>query len=222
VKKGKKVKANFTAEAAEFATVLCLILFFAVNGFAAPPDSGVIKTDVVTISVEKQHEVVEPNSRSALAVHFELRKDWHFYASADTAPGGVNLKLKPSAKEGYISFSEPIFPQTHSYFDKSLYKKLEVFSDKFTVFLPFNVSEIDLTVGKPINVVVKIGIEGAVCSDVQCRVPDFGQLSTDIKIAEAPMGEAKFVLPVAAKPGTAGQQVSYSIWFAWRFWRGCL
>jgi thiol:disulfide interchange protein len=196
------------------AVILCLILFFAVNGFAAPPDSGVIKTDVVTISVEKQHEVVEPNSRSALAVHFELRKDWHFYASADTAPGGVNLKLKPSAKEGYISFSEPIFPQTHSYFDKSLDKKLEVFSDKFTVFLPFNVSEIDLTAGKPINVVVKIGIEGAVCSDVQCRVPDFGQLSTDIKIAEAPMGEAKFVLPVAAKPGTAGQQVSYSIWFA--------
>jgi thiol:disulfide interchange protein len=52
-----------------------------------------------------------------------------------------------------------------------------------------------------------------VCSDIQCRVPDFGQLSTEVKISEQPMGDAKFILPEAAKPA-AGQQVNYSIWFA--------
>jgi len=202
------------------AVILCLILVSAVNGLAAPPDGGVIKTDVVTISVERQYETVEPGSKSALAVHFELKKDWHFYASAETAPGGMNLKLAPSS-EKFISFSEPIFPQPHLYFDKSSGKKLEVFSDKFTVFLPFSVYEFDLIAGKPINVIVKIGVEGAVCSDIQCRVPDFGQLSTEVKIAyPPPMGEAKFVLPEAAEaipsgvPGTTGQWASYSAWFA--------
>jgi thiol:disulfide interchange protein DsbD len=155
-----------------------------------------------------------------LAVHFKLKKDWHFYASAQTAPGGMNLKLAPSS-EKLISFSEPIFPQPHSYFDRSSGKNLEVFSDKFTVFLPFSISELDLKNGKPTDAVVKIGIEGAVCSDVQCRIPDFGQLNAEVKIAyEPPMGDAKFVLPKATKAipssslRTTGQWASYSVWFA--------
>ena len=196
------------------AVILCLILFFAINGLAAPPDSGVIKTDVVTISVEQQYEVVEPGSKSALAVHFKLKKDWHFYASAETAPGGMNLKLTPSS-EKFTSFSEPIFPQPHLYFDKSSGKNLEVFSDEFTVFLPFNVEPILLRSGTGFNVGIKVAIEGAVCSDIQCRVPDFGELSIEVKIAESPMGEAKFVLPMSASaPGTTGQWAGYSIWFA--------
>jgi len=178
------------------AVILCLVLIFAVNGLAGPPPGSVIKTDTVTISVEKQHEVVEPNSRSALAVHFELKKNWHFYASAKTAPGGMNLKLEPFAEEDYISFSEPILPQSQLYFDKFSGRRLGVFSDRFTVFLPFSVPELDLIAGKPINVGVKIGIEGAVCSDIQCRVPDFGGLHAEVKIAfDKTMGEPKFALP---------------------------
>jgi cytochrome c biogenesis protein CcdA len=198
------------------AVILCSILIFAVNGLAAPP-SGVIKTDVVTISVEKQHEVVEPNSKSALAVHFELKKDWHFYASAETAPGGISLKLTPSS-EKLISFSEPIFPQPHLYFDKSSGKNLEVFSDKFTVFLPFSVDLVFFEANEPVDVGIKIGIEGAVCSDIQCRVPDFGQLSTVVRIIPFPeggMGKPKFILPMpSSAPRTTGQWAGYSVWFA--------
>lgn len=198
------------------AVILCLILISAVNGLAESPPGSVIKTDTVAISIEKQHEVVEPNSRSALAVRFELKEDWHFYASAETAPGGMNLKLKPSGD--YLSFSEPIFPQAHLYFDKTLNKTLEVFSDKFTVFLPFSVDKTIRIAGAHTNVGVKIGIEGAVCSDIQCRVPDFGELSTEVKIAyELPMGDAKFVLPEAVeqnKPVLPGGQAGYSMWFA--------
>ncbi|MBA7647552.1 Thiol:disulfide interchange protein DsbD [subsurface metagenome] len=201
------------------AVILCLVLIFAVNGLAGPPPGSVIKTDTVTISVEKQHEVVEPNSRSALAVHFELKKNWHFYASAKTAPGGMNLKLEPFAEEDHISFSEPILPQSQLYFDKFSGRRLGVFSDKFTVFLPFSVPELDLIAGKPINVRVKIGIEGAVCSDIQCRVPDFGDLHAEVKIASAE-SRAKFVLPDLTEtaqpsvPALTGQWASYSAWFA--------
>ena len=57
--------------------------------------AGTIKTDVVTIRVQRQHELVRPGSKSAIAVHFELKKDWHFYASAETAPGQMNIKINP-------------------------------------------------------------------------------------------------------------------------------
>ncbi len=202
------------------AAILCLVLIVAVNGSAATA-SDVIRSDVVTISVERQHEVVEPNSKSALAIHFELKKDWHFYASAETSPGGMNLKIKPSAEtKDVITFSEPVFPLSHTYFDKTLNKKVEVFSDKFTIFLPLRVGEPRIA-GAYTNIGVKIGIEGAVCSDVQCRVPDFGELSTNIKIApDAAMSKAKFVLPEATKavPSSslriAGLWASYSVWFA--------
>lgn len=197
------------------AGVLCLILITAVDGLAAPSAGGVIKNDVVTISLEKQHEVVGPNGMSALAIQFDTAKGWHFYADEKTAPGGMNLRLKPSAEEVFLHFAEPIFPKSHSYLDKSLNEKLEVFSDKFTVFLPFTVNELNLIGNIPLNVPVKIGVEGAVCSDVQCRVPDFGQLSTEVKIADSPMGEAKFVLPkVAEQRVSPGTVAGFSLWFA--------
>jgi thiol:disulfide interchange protein len=198
--------------------ILCIILIFATVVLAAP-SSGIIKTNVVTISVEKQHESITPNSESALAVHFELEKGWHFYANEKTAPGGMSLKLKPVAETtDAITFSESIFPTSHLYFDKTLKENIEVFSGKFTIFLPLRVGEPRIA-GAYTNIGIKIGIEGAVCSDVQCRVPDFGELSTNIKIApDAPMSEARFILPDATKvmpsnpPGT--QWAIYSLWFA--------
>jgi thiol:disulfide interchange protein len=198
--------------------ILCIILIFATVVLAAP-SSGIIKNDVVTISVENQHDTVTPGGKSALAIHFELKKNWHFYASGKTAPGGMNLKLKPVAETNdVITFSGPIFPASHLYFDKTLKEKIEVFSGKFTIFLPLRIGEPRIA-GAYTNISIKIGIEGAVCSDVQCRVPDFGELSTNIKIVpDAPMSEARFILPEATKaiPSSSlgTQRASYSLWFA--------
>ena len=206
------------------AVILGLILVFTVDGFTlqAPANftrhtyGGLIKTDIVTVSVKQQYGSVRPGSKSALAVHFKLAKDWHFYASAKTAPGGTNLKLKPSS-ETFISFSEPIFPQPQLYFDKSSGKELEVFGDKFTVFLPFSVGQPRIA-GAYTSVAIKIGIEGAVCSDIQCRVPDFGDLRTEIKIApDAAMDEPEFILPDALYLMRNTQYAirnTYSVWFA--------
>jgi len=200
--------------------ILWLILFFSANGLSAAPSADVIKTDVVTISVEQQYDAIQPGSESALAVHFELAKDWHFYSSAETAPGGMNLKLEPSTEE-MVSFSEPIFPQAQLYFDKFSGQRLGVFSDKFTVFLPFSTGDAQPKPGESISVDVRIGIEGAVCSDIQCRVPDFGSLGTVIKITgDAVMSAPKFVLPELTEvmptgaPTSAGQWASYSAWLA--------
>ena len=148
------------------AVIVWLVLILCVNGSAVSPSPSVIKGDVVTISVEQQYEAVQPGSKSVLAVHFELEKDWHFYASAKTAPGGMNLKIRPSAGK-YVSFGEPIFPASQLYFDKSSGKKLEVFSNKFTVFLPFSISPLLPGAGE---IGVEISIEGAVCSSSRSSI----------------------------------------------------
>jgi len=171
-----------------------------------------VKVDVVTISVEKQFDVVKPGAQSALAVHFTLEKNWHFYASGETAPGEMNLKVMPSADK-YIIFSELIFPAAVMYFDKSSGQKLEVFSDRFTVYLPFSVTMAQAS--EPVEIPISIEIEGAVCSEVQCRVPNFGKLTTTVKISsDAPMTEPKFNVPPQAKPKITGGAVSFSLWFA--------
>jgi len=202
------------------AVILWSILIFTVNAFAEPAFSSVIKTDIVTISVEQQHSFVNPYSKSALAIHFQLKESWHFYASAKTAPGGTNLKVK-APERGLIGFSEPIFPQPQLYFDKFLGKELEVFSGNFTVYLPFMVADIKTGSAEDIVELVKIGIEGAVCSGFQCRMPDFGDLSTEVRISfDTTIGEAKFALPDLAEPpakdkvSAVSRLTDYSVWFA--------
>ena len=64
----------------------------------------------------------------------------------------MNLKITPSDGR-YITFSEPIFPAPVMYFDKSSDQKLEVFSDKFTVFIPFVAAE-DLGPDKSVDAVI--------------------------------------------------------------------
>ncbi len=189
------------------------------KGQSSPP-AGVIETDIVSVSVEQQYESVRPRSLSALAVHFELKNDWHFYASAETPPGGLNLKVTAAAKN-HIIFSEPIFPQSHIFVDKFSNEKIEVFSSKFTVFLPFSVADVDLKPAESISVAVTIGIDGALCSSAACRFPKYPGLETVIKIdAGAAMSTPKFALPdlteKAPKSETvlASQWADYSVWFA--------
>ncbi|MHC4738027.1 MAG: protein-disulfide reductase DsbD domain-containing protein [Planctomycetota bacterium] len=175
------------------AVILCSILLLAVDGFASPPSADIIKTDTVTVTIEQQYESVRPGAESAFAIHFQLEKDWHFYASAKTAPGGMNLKLKPSA-EKLISFSEPIFPQPIDYFDEFSGQKLDVFSDNFTVFLLFSIKDFLPEAGTSIT--VNIDITGAICSKTECRMPDFDRLSTEVKVdSTAVMDNPGFVLP---------------------------
>jgi len=179
------------------------------------------KVDVVSFWAEQQFDAVAPAGKSAIAVHFELDRDWHFYASARTAPGGMNLKLDPNQHQaGVLKFDKPIWPKSELYYDEALGKKLDVFSDKFTAYLPFSVSTDALATYGQLVVVVDIAIEGAVCSQTQCRVPNFGSINTSVKIAGDANGQQpKFTLPeVGARPkvtsGFAGQWASYSVWAA--------
>jgi len=200
------------------AVTFCLICVFSFAGGICAGDSNQadtktitdrVVTDIVNVTVEQQYEAVRPGGKSALAIHFELKEGWHFYASAKTAPEQTNLKVVPAGGDA-LKFSDIVFPQPHWYSDESSSRKLEVFSGKFTVFLPFSVADKTANADVP----VKVGIEGAACSGMLCRMVDIKGLGTTVKIAaDANMGSAKFVLPAPEKmvqPGMLG----YSGWFA--------
>jgi len=190
-----------------------------VNAITSPNQPQITIPGLVTISLQQQYVAVRPGSKSALAVRFVLEKNWHFYASAESAPGGVNLKLTPSSDK-LLTFSKPIFPPSHSYFDKTLNQELDVFSDSFTVYLPFSVARFTPEPGGT-SIDVTIAVDGALCSNIQCRVPDFGRLSTQIRIVNnAAMDNPNFTVPASGQP-TPGRQppsaarlASYSVWFA--------
>jgi thiol:disulfide interchange protein len=198
---------------------LLFLLILSTGETAAGQETQRQRVDVVTFWAEQQFDSVAPGSKSAIAIHFELEQGWHFYAYADTAPGGMNLKLVPrlSSLVPRLSFSEPILPKSELFYDPALEKKVDVFGEKFAIYLPFEVSG---DAPQPKTVAVDIGIEGAVCSDVQCRVPDFGSIAVEVKIAkDADAGEPRFVLPESqprtkVASGSADQWASYSVWAA--------
>lgn len=171
------------------------------------------KINVVTFWAEQQFDAVSPAGKSAIAIHFELEKDWHFYASADSAPGGMNLKLEPNEQgTKVLSFGRPMFPKSGWLLDETLGKKFEVIGGDFAVYLPFTVAE---SSGEK-TVVVNIGIAGAVCSNTQCRVPDFGIIKVEVKIKPGEMSlQPNFTLPAPEKTSSsAGQLAGYSVWAA--------
>jgi thiol:disulfide interchange protein len=171
------------------------------------------KINVVTFWAEQQFDVVSPAGKSVVAIHFELEKDWHFYASADSAPGGMNLKFEPNEQGARVlSFGKPIFPKFGWIYDETLGKKIDVIGGNFTVYLPFTVAE---SSGEK-TVVVNIGIVGAVCSNTQCRVPDFGSIKVEVKIKPGDVStQPKFALPESQKsPAVTGQWADYSVWAA--------
>ena len=170
------------------------------------------KVNVVTFWAEQQFDMVAPGGKSAIAIHFELEKDWHFYASAENAPGGMNLKLEPNEQgTKVLSFGKPIFPKPGWFYDEALKKKIDVIGGDFAVYLPFTVSE---SSGEK-TIAVDIGIVGAVCSNIQCRVPDFGSIKVEVKIKPGESLQPKFTLPEPQKlPASAGQLADYSVWAA--------
>ena len=93
-------------------------------------------TDIVGASVEiarsenqvssARLEPVRMDEQPGIAVIFEGTEDLHYYASADTAPAGYNLKLE--AKSDVFTFGDVVYPKWGTFFDKALDKGFRVLS----------------------------------------------------------------------------------------------
>lgn len=174
-----------------------LISIFSFNCFAlklAPPNNT-FENDAVKVSFQLQHDKLAVGSNSALAVHFEMGDGWHFYADSKSAPA-PNLHLQITPKLEGFDFGEPIFPTAEKYADKTQDGKvINVFSHKFTVYIPFVYSEQwPKYTDFGMNPHIAVSIDGAYCSDKQCRIfsEEFtvaSPVKTDTK------SEAKFEIP---------------------------
>ncbi|MGB8225288.1 MAG: cytochrome c biogenesis protein CcdA [Sedimentisphaerales bacterium] len=147
-----------------------------------------IRDDFAQIELIFQHETVLPEANSAIQIKFNLEKDWHFYADANTAPQRMNLKLTPASK-GLI-FSEPVFPKGQLYFDKVTNQKLTVYSGAFSVFIPFK------TEANAQSTEIKVAIDGLSCSEQLCRKASY-ELSRKLDISKsAKMDKPAFAINV--------------------------
>jgi len=181
---------------------------------SAQTNREIIESNDVTISLRQLYDEVKPGAESAFAINFELRQGWHFYASPESAPGGMNLKFAPQGPS-YISFSKPIFPTSEPYFDKTLNQELQVYSGTFDVFIPFKISTDLPGDANKITSLVTIAVDGAICSEMLCTVPDLGRLKTQVKIYPlADMNQPKFTLP-EKKPEEQTPTVKWSKYPLW-------
>ncbi|NIA17199.1 MAG: DUF255 domain-containing protein, partial [Planctomycetes bacterium] len=148
--------------------------------------------DVVSVEIQQQYASVRPGSDSALAVHFKMSDDWHFYADKKTAPDGMALAIVPSG-DGAV-FSAPVYPLDRLYFDMNMNREVKVFSDNFTVYLPFRAASNEA------GAEIKIKISGLTCSKSLCYPVDY-ELTEKIKISDtAPMTEPAFSVPEKTNP----------------------
>lgn len=178
-------------------------VFLAAVPAVAQENPSLAETDLGTAAVVAQFDSIRPGADSAVAVKFELAKNWHFYADRQTAPGQMSLSFKPQAPG--LTFGEPVLPASRSYYDEGLKKKVQVFSDKFTIYIPFK-AEDSADIG---NIDISVRIEGAVCSGMMCRISDFGELQTSVRLDhQAQMASPAFNV-IAAQPETV-RSTSYS------------
>jgi thiol:disulfide interchange protein DsbD len=145
----------------------------AVCSFATAEDK--IKDDFAQVELVLQYDEVSPGSNNAVGIKFNLEKDWHFYADANTTPQQMNLKITPEGKG--LVFAEPVFPKSQIYFDKVTNQKQSVYSGSFSVFIPFK-AEANAQSSE-----IKVAIDGLSCSQQLCRKASY-ELSKKIEISK--------------------------------------
>ncbi len=188
---------------------------------AADKQANVFEYDMFKITIGPQHKKIEPGGELALVLQFELEKDWYFYASKKTAPGGMNLKVIPTAQNA-IRFSSPILPKSEIYVDKVFKRAIEIFTGIFTVLLPFSIISKNAS-AEAVAADAKIAIQGAYCSALQCRIIRDLDLDAKITVAEDTVAvRAKLSSPQSQDQPTAkvtetaspSAAASYSVWYA--------
>ncbi|MDD5134973.1 MAG: cytochrome c biogenesis protein CcdA [Phycisphaerae bacterium] len=152
-------------------SIITATLFFS-NAFAVEK----IDDDFVKIELFFQHNPIAPDSNSLLQIKFKLAKNWHFYADPCTAPKDMYLKVLPSG--GGLSFGKPLIPQGNDYFDKVTGKKLRVYSDSFSIYIPF-------TAGPDSRIAdVNVAVKGLACSEQLCQ-PALYDLGKKLEISKS-------------------------------------
>ncbi|MCF7954441.1 MAG: thioredoxin family protein [Phycisphaerae bacterium] len=152
-----------------------------------------IDADAGSIKLSAQHKVVKPGADSALALVFQTRGEWHYYADKKQIETG---QLTVTASGEGVVFGEAVYPEAKEYDDKFFNNKYGIYDGEFTVYIPFKVLE-----GSKGDVRVAVKIDGAVCAEL-CKFLADVELTTTIDVdAGAEMSAAAFEFPLAGDGG---------------------
>lgn len=167
-------------------TLLALPIISTVTAQAAEPPIAVDGASPIEIlRSNQQHSSVsfEPailSNQPGVAVIFDGTDELHYYARSETAPA-PGLQLKVSAEADGFVFGQVLFPKWHMYTD-ALGEKIEVYSGRFTVFVPISFLRLE----DRSNVIqrgdVKVTISGIACTNIVCLAPFEKTFSTAIDL----------------------------------------
>jgi thiol:disulfide interchange protein len=174
--------------------MLCVVMAGLAAAATAPASS--VKLDNIEVTARPQFSAVKPASQSFIEVRVKLAKGWHTYADEATAPGGMRLKLTPTAAG--MSFSEAVFPPWQDYVDPGIGQHIRVYTGEFAVYLPFTAQERKAGAEQ-----VEIKFECAVCTDQLCTIKN-GSVAALVTISpDAPMDKPAFTVTIPS-PAVAG------------------
>jgi len=166
-------------------------LLSAQPGEANEVSIGRVHYDIFSVQVTGRRQSAQQRFPFALVFDFQMPDKWHFYAFGRNAPAGMDLKLIVNEADG-LAFGDAVYPESHTYYDKVLDKRLDVHSGSFEVYLPFEIKD-----GGDIEDTradAGVSIEGAYCSAEQCRIISDLIIETKIDVGtERVLVKAKLV-----------------------------
>jgi thiol:disulfide interchange protein len=202
------------------AIALRLISVLAVNGPASSQPAGITdantgNTPVELVRYEKEFSTarLEParmGQYAGTAVIFEGTDGLHYYAKAETAPA-AGFELKVEAKSDKFEFGRTIFPKWHT-FTEGLGSKIEVYSGRFTVFVPIKTVTASTKAAVIKEGDVEVKISGIACTSTLCLPPFEKTLWARIDISPDLLKEISFETAGAKRETDKGP--AYSTWFA--------
>ena len=196
-----------------------VIIFLLLYGLsvAAETKSAVSESvEITRVGQEFSTARLEParmDSRQGVAVIFEGTEGLHYYAKPETAPA-AGFELKVEADSNDFEFGEVVFPRW-SIFEDLTGSKVEVFSGRFTVFIPI------IAVRAPTKTTdidkgdVEVKISGIACTSQICLPPFEKTLRITVDLNDGALATWKQISidkgPVASK---TTQGPTYTIPFA--------
>jgi len=200
-----------------------IVLLFSViiaNSHAAQQPAGTNDVNAADALVEltryekefstAQLKTARMNGHPGVGVIFEGTEDLHYYARSETAPA-PGFELKVEAKSGDFGFGEPLFPKWHVFTD-SMGNKIEVYSGRFTIFVPIKAVKAPTKTTVIEQGDIEIKISGIGCTSMVCLPPFEKTLRARINLRHEPLKEITFETLVS-KPDVA-KGPGYPAWFA--------
>ncbi|MBI1373498.1 MAG: DUF255 domain-containing protein [Phycisphaera sp.] len=169
----------------------------AAGGDAGDKPDVSVRVEPVTVQVYRSLDAVQPGETLNIAVRYVVDKTWHIYAPD---PGGEFLlptTITLAGPDG-CKLGELKWPKPETFTDKSLGKKINVYSGTATVLVPVKIP----AAAKPGEITLQLRSRTQACDDSKCLAPEQHTLDVKITIAAATSGElrhAKVFEPLGVK-----------------------